>query len=223
MIEFGLNNGNDILGLNRFKEGACDSIQNLESSFDRLPLDPYIDGKFRRRRLSRFIAPGGQLRALPHQEFTQSDQYNHLLGNIRREYEELEADVAMSNQFILMLNTIATNLDLNLETSVLGVHQIRITVDPNHAGHPAPEGIHKDGFDFIAITCVMRKDVMGGHTELYKDPNDAPVFSKILEAGDMLFIDDRNLFHYTAPLQPVEGDGHRDVFVVTVKTNEPIP
>lgn len=222
MIDLDLKPNNSILSPNGYKEGTCDCIQNLESSFDRLPLDPYIEGKFRRRRLSRFIAPGGRLRALPHQEFMQSDQYNHLLGNIRREYEELEADVAMSDQFIQMLDTIATNLQLNLESSVLGVHQIRITVDKNHEGHPAPEGIHKDGFDFIAITCVKRQDIMGGHTELYTNPNEKPIFSKILEEGQMLFIDDQNLFHYTTPVQPHEQDGHRDVFVVTVKTGESI-
>lgn len=222
MIAIDINDKSPHLAPNGFKEGQCDSIQSLASSFNRLPLDPYIEGKFRRRRLSRFIAPKGQLRALPHQEFTQSNQYNHLLGNIRREYEELEADVAMSNQFIEMLNILATNLHLNLETSVLGVHQIRITVEKNHSGHPAPEGIHKDGFDYIAIICVNRTDIVGGHTELYKNPDEVPVFSKVLKTGQMLFVDDQYLFHYTSPVQPLDQDGHRDVFVVTVKTNEKV-
>ena len=115
MISLELNQKKSFLNPIGYKEGVCDSIKSLEASFDRLPIDPYIEGDFRRRRLSRFIAPDRQLRALPHDEFMQSDQYNHLLGNIRREYEEIEADVAMSNQFIIMLNIIATNLNLNLE------------------------------------------------------------------------------------------------------------
>jgi hypothetical protein len=198
-----------------------DGLESLRSSYQRLPKDPYVDGDFRYRRLSRFIAPEQKLRALPHREFLQTDSYNHLLGNIRREYDELEASVAMSDAFIHMLSEIKKGLNLDLSSSVLGVHQIRIVAQKNSSGHPAPEGIHKDGFDYIAIICMDRFHVSGGVTELYEDPNGSPIFSKVLRPGEILFCNDRSRFHFTGPLEPMGTEfGHRDVFVVTIKTGE---
>ncbi len=195
-------------------------VEGLTKSFDRLPRDPFIEGNFRFRRLSRFIAPNGQLRALPHKNFMQTEYYNHLLGNIRREYQEMEADVALSDAFIQLLDSIAKSLAVDLKTSVFGAHQIRITAENGRGGEPAPEGIHKDGFDFVTVTCINRQGVVGGKTELYENKENAPVFSEILNPGQTLLCDDRKLFHFTTPVSLEEGldYGTRDVIVVTVKT-----
>lgn len=206
---------------NGYRLSQVEGIERLRQSFERLPVDPYIEGDFRLRRLSRFIAPDNQLRALPHQEFIQSDRYNHFQGNIRRDFEELEASVAMSDAFIHLLTEIKNGLNLDLSSCVLGVHQIRIVAKKGSSGQPAPEGIHQDGFDYISIICMDRFHVSGGVTELYEHPKGEAIFSKTLRPGEVLFCNDRSRFHFTGPLQPYLFDeGHRDVFVITVKTGE---
>ncbi len=98
----------------------------------------------------------------------------------------------------------------------IGVHQIRTTCSSNNYGNPAPEGIHRDGTDFIGIFSVERENVQGGETHLYKFKKDNPVFSKILNAGELLLVNDREFFHFTTPIKPTSsGEGSRDVFVLT--------
>lgn len=193
-------------------------VSALKESFARLPLDPFIEGDYRFRRLSRFVSPAGRLRALPHAEFVQSDQYNLLLGNIRREYEEMEASVALNDGFINLISYIQEHLKSTGETSVFGAHQIRITAEEDSKGEPAPEGIHKDGFDYVVITCVDRLGVEGGKTELYESLDSSPVFSEIIKPNQILFVDDKKLFHYTTNVENInKADAYRDVIVVTVK------
>jgi hypothetical protein len=194
-------------------------LHHLEESFNRLHNDQYIEGGFRFRRLTRLVAPNGQLRALPHKEFMQADNYNKLLGNIRREYQELEADVALSESFISLLSKIQSALQLDLTKAVFGAHQIRIVAKSGSEGEPAPEGIHKDGFDYVVVCCVKRDGIDGGYTELYEDPTGSPIFSEILQPKQLLLINDTTLFHYTSPVmvsKPRE-EGTRDVFVITIK------
>lgn len=183
-------------------------------SFARLPADHYVEGDFRRRRLSRFQGAEPFVH-LPHQAFMQSDYVNRLLGNIQREYEELDDELIAHPAFHALLKTYCTFFGTRADM-VLGVHQIRIRCADDLQGQPAPEGIHQDGFDWIAIFCIARQGVEGGLTQLFEDPHQPPVFSKALRPGDAVFVNDRRAWHYTTPVTPSgPGEGHRDVFVIT--------
>lgn len=99
----------------------------------------------------------------------------------------------------------------------VGIHQIRITTHDRQPGYPAPEGIHQDGFKFIAVYCSEMENIAGGDTTLiphHDGGNDATTF-KIL-AGEAIIFNDVNYLHYTAPIVPLlPGKGFRDVFVIT--------
>lgn len=183
-------------------------------AFDRLPPDHYITGDFRYRRLSRFRA-AAPYEHLPHQTFMQSGYVNRLLGNIQREYDEIEDSLIAHHAFRTLLDTYTAFFGTTA-AMVLGVHQIRIRCAGDHTGEPAPEGIHQDGFDWIGIFCLARQGVEGGLTQLFDDPHQPPVFSKALRPGDAVFVNDRRTWHYTTPVAPSgPGEGHRDVFVIT--------
>lgn len=192
----------------------------LRPSFCDLPVDHYTDGAFRRRALSRFCGPAASLRQLPHREFMQGGLVNHLLGNIQRDYRELAPDVVASSAFRGMIAMIQSFYGFDPHTTMLGVHQIRIVCSIDQSGEPAPEGIHQDGFDYITIICADRVAVSGAFTELYPSPDVDPIYRSELQPGEVVFCNDRKLFHYTSPIQPAAGarQGHRDVFVVTAKT-----
>ena len=97
------------------------------------------------------------------------------------------------------------------------MHQIRTTCSATNFGNPAPEGIHRDGTDLIAIFSIGRNNVQGGETHLYRSKKESPVFNKTLNPGELLLLNDREFFHYTTPVKPLndETDGTRDVFVLT--------
>jgi hypothetical protein len=194
----------------------AEALPALRPSFVRLPIDPYIQGRFRRRRFSHFIGPPDHLRRLSHMAFQQSRAVNELLGGVKREYDELEESLVGSEAFHSLVRAFVDHLGLDAQTTEYGVHQIRIECSSEVAGDPAPEGIHQDGFDWVGIFCVDRHNVVGADTHLYRAKDQPPIFSRELQPGEAVFVNDREVFHYTDPVHPrVAGPGHRDVFVIT--------
>ena len=72
----------------------------FENYFEELPYDPYVKGNFRKRRFSSIKKDHyGQFEILPHKTFTQSADVNDLLGDVVREYEEIEENLILSDDF----------------------------------------------------------------------------------------------------------------------------
>ncbi|AFY78347.1 MAG: 2OG-Fe dioxygenase family protein [Hydrococcus sp. C42_A2020_068] len=192
------------------------ALDRLNRFFNNLPVDPYLKGNYRFRRLSNFIVSSNSLVKLPHNRLFQSKEYNPLLGDIIREFEELDEEIVKLEDFKTIVLEFFTFCQLCSTANEIGVHQIRTTTSARQIGNPAPEGIHRDGVDLVGIFCVNREEIEGGETYLYKDKNSSPVFQKILNPGELLVFDDRQFFHYTAPIKPTtEQQGVRDVFVLT--------
>ncbi len=191
------------------------NLKTIQPFFETLPPDPYLEGNYRFRRFSRFRIKGNQLDQLPHAFFYQSKAYNQLLGNVKREYEELSIALVQSKAF---QQTVLTFFEFCQQCSPfqeVGVHQIRITTDLTQSGNPAPEGVHHDGVDLVGILCIARQDVSGAETQLSVVQGAEPILRKVLNPGELLVFNDYQFFHYTTPIVPVKASGYRDVFVFT--------
>jgi hypothetical protein len=189
--------------------------EGFKQFFNDLPLDPYIKGNYRSRRLSRFIVDEDKLSKLPHGYLFQSKEYNPLVGDVKREFAELDDALIELDIFKYMVLAFSDSCKLHPEAEI-GVHQIRTTCSPNNLGNPAPEGIHQDGTDFIGIFSVARNNIQGGETHLYTAKKEKPVFNKVLNSGDLLLVNDHEFYHFTTPIKPeTEAQGTRDVFVLT--------
>ena len=46
------------------------------------------------------------------------------------------------------------------------VHQFRIEARPGEPGQPTPEGMHRDGVDFVLVLLVRRQNVRSGVTSI---------------------------------------------------------
>lgn len=191
-------------------------LADLRPFYDRLPLDPYIQGVFRRRRFSHFLGPATGLRRLDHMYFLQSKQINRVAGGMKREFQELEEGFAAMPGFQAMVAAFHDFIGIDPETREIGVHQIRILCSPEFAGTPAPEGIHQDGFDHIGIFCVARHHIQGATTRIYPAKEQPPLFSKALLPGEVVFANDRKVFHFAEQVRPDSGQpGHWDLLVIT--------
>jgi len=199
-----------------FKKVNSLKLESIKPFFNALPVDPYIKDNYRFRRLSRFtVSDNKELIKLPHGYFYQSKNYNPLIGDVRRELPELDDELIKLDAFKTLIFAFCDSCKLHPEADI-GVHQIRITCSPTNYGNPAPEGIHRDGTDFIGIFSVDRENVQGGETHLYTTRKEKPVFSKVLNPGELLLVNDHEFLHFTTPIQPVsECQGTRDVFVLT--------
>ncbi|MBW4687205.1 MAG: 2OG-Fe dioxygenase family protein [Komarekiella atlantica HA4396-MV6] len=191
------------------------NLEGFKQFFNELPVDPYIKGNYRLRRLSRFIVSRDNLIKLPHGYLFQSKEYNPLLGDLKREFAELDDTLIELDIFKNLVLAFSDSCKLHPEAEI-GVHQIRTICSPDNLGNPAPEGIHQDGTDFIAIFSVDRDNIQGGETHLYTAKKEKPVFSKILNPGELLLVNDHDFFHFTTPIKPLtDAQGTRDVFVLT--------
>jgi hypothetical protein len=198
-----------------FKKVNSIKVEGIKQFFADLPVDPYIKGNYRLRRLSRFIVSGDQLIKLPHGYLYQPKEYNPVVGGIKREFEELDDALINHETFKHLILAFSDSCKLHPEAEI-GVHQIRTTCSPNNYGNPAPEGIHRDGTDFIGIFSVDRDNIEGGETHLYTARKEKPVFSKVLNPGELLLVNDHEFLHFTTPVKPrAERQGTRDVFVLT--------
>lgn len=190
----------------------------FENYFEELPYDPYVKGNFRKRRFSSIKKDHyGNFEILPHKTFTQSADVNDLLGDVVREYEEIDENLILSDDFSKIVEGFAALAGVNPYIKEIGIHQMRILCSEYIKGEPAPEGRHQDGFDFIGIFCARRIKVDGGISELFlgKDDQDA-ILEKMLEENELLVVNDREVFHNATKLTPIDLElGYRDVFVFT--------
>ncbi len=203
-----------------FRLLRLDSVQqSVIESFNLLPLDPYLRGNhiFRRRRYSRASVSIDSIRWLDCQPFHQSLDLNEYAGGLSRRFEGIDEPV---RQFLADYPIPIIVAELPGADFEVGVHQIRITSDDDHMGKPAPEGIHRDGFDFVAIALMDRRNTNGGITLLVEpDRLDDVLFEETLRPGEILLFDDRLVAHYTTPITPrYPGQASRDVFVLTFST-----
>jgi hypothetical protein len=191
------------------------NVEGFKPFFSNMPIDPYIKGNYRSRRLSRFIVSEDQLIKLPHGYLFQSKEYNPLLGDIKREFAELDDALVKLDIFRNLVLAFSDSCKLHPEAEI-GIHQIRTICSLDNLGNPAPEGIHQDGTDFIGIFSVDRDNIQGGETHLYTAKKEKPVFSKVLNPGELLLVNDHDFFHFTTPIKPqINAQGSRDVFVLT--------
>ncbi|MBD2195345.1 MULTISPECIES: 2OG-Fe dioxygenase family protein [Calothrix] len=190
-------------------------LEGFKPFFNDMPVDPYIKGNYRSRRLSRFVVAGDELIKLPHGYLFQSKEYNPLVGDIKREFAELDDAMIELDIFKEMIFAFTDSCKIHPEAEI-GVHQIRTSCSPDNMGNPAPEGIHSDGTDFIGIFSVDRNNIQGGETHLYTGKKEKPIFSKVLHPGELLLVNDHEFFHFTTPIKPeTDALGTRDVFVLT--------
>jgi hypothetical protein len=108
------------------------NLDNFNKFFSYLPTDPYLEGNYRFRRLSRFKVHFDELIKLPHQYLFQSKQYNPLLGNVKRDYPELDDAIIELDDFRKLVLAFVDACKLNAEEIEIGFHQIRTICSPNN-------------------------------------------------------------------------------------------
>lgn len=193
----------------------------LASSWDRLPADAYVKashpGRFRRYGRFAYDPRAAALVPLAHRPFFQPLELNAYAGGIQRDFAPLEQSTIENSIIQTTLHaSVAAFIDADDPRDwEIGVHQIRVIGRADLAGEPAPEGMHRDGFDFISIHLVNRDNVEGGETILQVDDVEARVL--LLEPLDTVFLDDTRCLHGVTAIRPTvpDRDATRDTLIVT--------
>ncbi len=200
------------------------------ASWADLRLDEHMAdaGRYRKRRHAVFsVANSGQVKRLPAQPHYQSVDYNPLNGGVPREFAPILPRVAENPLFLELLARFA-ELVAPLQPEVKNwhaeAHQFRIEPTPDAAGLPTPEGVHRDGVDYVLVLLIARENIVAGTTTVHlaKDGVKTEIGSFTLaNAYEAVWLDDTRLFHGVTAVHPKQPGlpAYRDVLVLTFKNH----
>jgi hypothetical protein len=141
-------------------------------------------------------------------------QSNKLLGHVPRHFDTVEDDLRSYIEY--GFNVVDQNWPLSKYESewLIHCHQIRVHAMPAVTGIPVPEGIHKDGAEFVLMGCVAREGVKGGISHIYEDEGAPPIFGVTLMAGQAILVSDRDVYHMVSPVIAEKDEGYRDMILM---------
>lgn len=205
--------------------GSLADWQAFADSWNDLAPDRYLAqvGRRRRRRYAvyRAMLDGGISRA-PHQPHYQSSDYNNLQGDIERWFEPIEAAIGDSATMYTVLGFCRALFGLlspDTGSWHIEVHQFRIEARPDDPGEPTPEGIHRDGVDYVLVLLVDRRNIASGTTTIHAADGTQLGRFTLTSPFDAALVDDARVYHGVTPVTPLDPalSAHRDVLVVTLR------
>jgi len=206
-----------------------EGVESLRPSFNNLPETSHKDGKYRLRKYS--IAEvrttfwnadrEASVCRLPHRSFLQSEDLNKHQGGMSRDFEEIEESTLQSKGMREALLLFKDGNKL-IDGQEVEIHQMRVRAfsDPiNNLTPVSPEGIHQDGFNYIAMLGVNRSNVFGGALMVYTNKKSSPFLEKELQPGEIIMLDDRKLWHNAKDIwaRDIEKESSADWFVFCAK------
>lgn len=185
-----------------------------------LPKDPYLldGGSYRHRRYSVFKYQNKKLSALPYEPHFQTQHYNSLHGGINRHLEGWNQTTVDNPVLLKMIDWVVQQVDdKSKQAWRIQSHQFRIIASDQSVGKPTPEGVHKDGADYIFIMLMQRSNIVGGVSEVYDNDRKLLGRATLERSGDFILLDDRAVYHGVSEISAVNSseEGQRDVLVLT--------
>jgi hypothetical protein len=217
--------------------GSLDDWNGFVASWNHLEIDEHMadGGRYRRRRHAVFAAgPDGAVTRQPHQPHYQGLDYNPLNGGVARWFAPVTPAIGdgRSLQTILafcraLFGQIENRSNLSNPSNpsnsgvrwTIEVHQFRIEARPGAEGLPTPEGMHRDGVDYVLVLLVNRSNIASGTTAIHAaDGRELGRFT-LTRPFDAALVDDARVSHGVTPVQALDASApaYRDVLVVTFK------
>ncbi|MBA3503739.1 MAG: 2OG-Fe dioxygenase family protein [Myxococcota bacterium] len=204
--------------------GAPADWDAFAASWNELHLDKYMadGGRYRRRRHALFSAGSGAITRKPHGPHFQTLDYNHLHGGIERWFEPIASDT-QSLATILAWSRKTFEALSPVRAWDIEAHQFRIEASADAAGQPTPEGVHRDGVDYVLVLLVRRTNIASGTTTIHAPDGTMLGSFTLAHPFDAALVDDARLSHGVTPVEPIDPQqaAYRDVLVVTFRAAAP--
>jgi len=207
-------------------ESALETWDAFAESWNHLEIDTYMadGGRFRRRRYAIFESGEGAFQRAPHGPHYQSREYNRLNGGVERWFEPVTPEIERHPVTVRLLDLCrevftkaeggSGRADWRVE-----MHQFRIEPGDGTPGKPTPEGVHRDGVDWVFVTLIARANVAGGVTAIGDAQRRSLGDFTLAEPLDAVFLDDARVLHAVTPIERIDpaAPGYRDVLVLTFR------
>jgi len=205
--------------------GSLADWKGFAASWNRLVLDQHLpEGhRYRHRRHATLSASAGtdDFKLERHQPHYQSLDYNPLVGGIERWFEPIEPAIAQGESFRTILRfclrfygAMQPRSDWHIEC-----HQFRIEARPDASGKPTPEGVHRDGVDFVLVLLVNRVNIASGTTTVHDLEGKQLGSFTLTQPFDSALVHDTRVKHGVTEVRPIDParPAYRDVLVVTLR------
>lgn len=205
------------------------TYQEFLLSFNNLPIDPYMNHEYGRdisvnkqqnkihatrlRRFSKFniiIQPNHTYDIFYNDDLSFSQDVNDSRNKIRI-FEPIESKFLKEDWLLEFITQMTANSIINhkgvtkIKKAEISLHQVRQISYPGLDAFNSPEGVHRDGADFIVSALVMnRMNVSEGRSIIFNEYRDE-IYNTILKDGEGIFQEDRKLWHYVTG---IKSDGN---------------
>lgn len=202
-----------------------DDWAQFAASWSALAPDTYLAsrGRQRRRHYAAFTASvSGPITQAPHQPHFQSLRHNALQGDIERWFEPVSPAIVTCNSLLAIL-AFSREFFSAAAPSVahwsIELHQFRIEASAGEPGEPTPEGVHRDGVDFVLVLLIDRANIAQGTTTIHSTDGHELGHFTLSAPLDAALVDDARVFHSVTAVTPLDPamPAHRDVLVVTLR------
>jgi hypothetical protein len=198
---------------------------NFAQSWNDLVLDAYMqdNGRYRKRRHAAFnVSASGAITALAAQPHYQSLDYNPLNGGIAREFAPILPANTQNPLFLELLQRFAElvkPLSADVGNWFAEAHQFRIEPTPDSVGLPTPEGVHRDGVDYVLVLMVARENIAAGTTTAHLAGGLEVGSFTLSQPFEAVWLDDTRIFHGVTAVHArnPELPAYRDVLVLTLR------
>ena len=182
-------------------------------------------GTYRKRRYACLEATDDGLRLKPPQPHYQTLANNPLNGGVARVFAPVEAHIALHPANWAAVETCRRIFEDASPTAGkpqswhVEMHQFRIEARPDSIGQPTPEGLHRDGVDWVLVLMIRRANVEGGVTTIADAARRPVAEASLLEPLDASLVDDHRVFHGVSSVTPLDPSrpAWRDVLVLTFR------
>lgn len=205
--------------------GPTGDWQAFAASWDGLEVDTYMadGGRYRRRRHAVYVVGrNGVAERQPHQPHYQTLDYNPLNGGIERVFAPVLDEIGSGPSLTTIIGfcgRLFSSLSPSIASWKCEIHQFRIEAGPNGTGKPTPEGMHRDGVDWVLVLLIKRHNIRSGTTTISNLEKQSLGSFTLTDPCDAALVDDAKVYHGVTPIEPIDpaAPAYRDVLVVTFR------
>jgi hypothetical protein len=203
--------------------GSLSDWERFADSWNRLEIDAYMadGGRYRRRRHAVYEATRREgVRRAAHQPHYQALDYNPLNGGVARWYQPIADDIGdgpTMRTVLAFCQSFFGSLATEPPSWRAEIHKFRIEARLGEIGRPTPEGLHRDGVDYVLVLLVGRRNIASGTTSIHGRDGDRLGDFTLTEPLDAALLDDTRVAHGVTAVHAIDptAPAYRDVLVVT--------
>jgi hypothetical protein len=208
--------------------GSLSDWAAFSASWGDLELDRYMadGGRYRRRRHAVFsVTAEGAIERAAHQPHYQGREYNALNGGVERWFAPIAEEIGNGPSLRTILafcGALFGSLSPTVRAWRVEVHQFRIEALPGASGLPTPEGVHRDGVDYVLVLLITRENIVSGTTTIHDTSRRCIGEFTLTVPFDAALVHDERVYHGVTAVEPLDpaAVAYRDVLVVTFRSLE---